>query len=90
MAAPRERPNGYTEDILPFTATPRGQIVVDAKIDGRPAGAFEVDTGTSVNLITDTLVAKLALKPLPFPRSRPRCGMGNRRISCLRPSKSGR
>ena len=68
MVTPTKSHVSCTEYILPFTATPHGQIVVDAKIDGRPVGAFLVDTGTSVNLITDTLVAKLALKPLPFPR----------------------
>ncbi len=52
---------------IPYSAAPHGQIVVQAKVDGRLEGTFLVDTGTSVNLITKALVSELALKPLPLP-----------------------
>lgn len=48
--------------ILTFSSGPIVQVMVNDKI----TGTFLVDTGSSANIITDVMVAKLGLTPVPF------------------------
>ena len=51
---------GYT---FPFTALTYGAPIAQAKINGTVTATFLIDTGTSANFISQTVVDRLGLKP---------------------------
>lgn len=59
-----------TSYTFPFSTLPYGAPAVQVKVNDKIMGTFLIDTGASANMITDTMAAKLGLKPQVLPLGR--------------------
>lgn len=50
---------------IPYTPSQYGQILVQVKLNGCQTSTFALDTGCSVSLVTDALVAKMRYASIP-------------------------